>query len=302
MRFQIRDLGIGDILDQSFALIKDQARPLGLTALIGLAPMALFLAGLVALLGVEFVSAITTPQFGGEPALPDMSFLENLDETTIMLLVAGGGLLLLAGMVTMYLMYLASMGLVAGAYLDRPMPVNEAFGLARRKFFRILWTFLLIGLAVTLTMAAVAGVCTAAAMLVSEYLLIVLIPAGMVVMMRMFLRYTFAPFVVMLEGDTARASLGRSAMLIRGMYWKTFGLMLLVQLLFSIVGGAVQLIPLLGLPLSLLVQFTSIIYLVTVQLLLYFSARCRHEGFDVQFLAERTEPAPPSPPAWSAAG
>jgi hypothetical protein len=55
-----------------------------------------------------------------------------------------------------------------------------------------------------------------------------------------FVSYAFATPAVVLEGRGVIAALTRSYRLIKGAWWRTFGLLILTQLIAGLIGGAVQ--------------------------------------------------------------
>lgn len=136
----------------------------------------------------------------------------------------------------------------------------------------------------------------------------------------LYVSWTVAVPVVLLEGSGVGRALGRSFRLVRGRWWAAFGLVAVGQLLSGIVGTALAL-PLVGIVLTpagdsdvvrLLGQAVantaaSVLttpFVAATLVVLYFDLRVRKEGLDVQLLAEGLGPAPePGPPdGWAPPG
>ena len=114
----------------------------------------------------------------------------------------------------------------------------------------------------------------------------------------LFVRYTFTPSVVAIEGARGTKAMRRSWQLSRGFFWKILGTILLAGILTSIVGGILQL------PLEFLADrmgdsgwllraiggsAAAIVtrpYAGIVAVLLYFDMRIRKEGFDLALMAQ----------------
>jgi len=113
-----------------------------------------------------------------------------------------------------------------------------------------------------------------------------------------FVRYSFTPSIVAIEGRRGTRAMRRSWELSKGFFWKIFGTVLLAGILSSIVGG------ILSIPLSLLGASIgpkgwilnaiggSAASIVTrpfagiVIVLVYFDMRIRKEGFDLALMAQ----------------
>jgi hypothetical protein len=120
MTYEVRQLSFGEILDESFRVLKDQF---------------VVLVGITALLYVPFsvVSALLAPaEEAGVPTLASLG--RTLVPTLVMLCV-------------MPLTQLALTQAVASAYLSAPITLDVAYGEAVRLFTRYLGTLLLLGLA-----------------------------------------------------------------------------------------------------------------------------------------------------------
>lgn len=131
-------------------------------------------------------------------------------------------------------------------------------------------------------------------LLVSIGFLLLVVP-GVVLM----LRYLFAPIVVVLEQQTGRAALKRSAALAKGMNWRNLGAGALVYVVATMIMLAVAapvgvVIGLTDASADWLIRsldpalaclFVQPLLLITLTLL-YYDLRVRKEGYDVRALAE----------------
>jgi len=107
-----------------------------------------------------------------------------------------------------------------------------------------------------------------------------------------------APVMIVEETFGIRA-LSRSRALIRGSWWHTLGLMLVVGLITAIPAGALQFlwafIPVLGPVLNAFTEAIVQTYSLVAIVIYYFDRRCRTEDFDLRLLAQqiRAEGAAP---------
>ena len=111
-----------------------------------------------------------------------------------------------------------------------------------------------------------------------------------------YVSWSFVSQVIVLEGRTLSAALARSWELVRGSWWRVFGVLTLLWLISLVLGAPVSLVSgalaFTGLPWALqtiAAQFSTLlvaVLYVPVQLaamtLLYFDLRVRQEGFDLQ--------------------
>jgi len=97
--------------------------------------------------------------------------------------------------------------------------------------------------------------------------------------------------VVVAERVYGFAAMKRSAGLIRGYWWSSFGIIFVSFLLTSVVSSGLGLlftmIPFVGSVLSGVVQAVTFAFTSSVLVVLYFDRRCRHEDFDLHHLASK---------------
>jgi hypothetical protein len=162
----------------------------------------------------------------------------------------------------------------AEVYRGESPEFQPMYRFAVRRFHSLLWVSLLTGLAVF------------------GGLLLLIVPGVL-----FFVRFSFGTVVVVVEDERGRRAMGRSWRLARGKFWKILGTLVLAGILTSLVAGILQL------PLTLAsytmgrsgwilraiaVSAASIVtrpFSALVGVLLYFDARIRKEGMDIDVTA-----------------
>ena len=125
--------------------------------------------------------------------------------------------------------------------------------------------------------------------------------------------FAFTSPVIVIEDKAYAGAMGRSRQLVKGSWWRVFGILLLIALLVGLAEFALG-IALGGLILNGTISLSSletgeILLQGVVQLLvspiaalvvalLYFDQRLRREGTDIAAAVEAIEPQPLPPPVW----
>ena len=302
----LRPLGLGEVLDGAVAVIRRYPRPtLGLGAIIALG---------TTLLDLLIVLTAFRPFLDLDPVA-----LENGDTQALEGALGGA----FAGTaLTVVLVLLAGAVLSGGlaavvgkAVLGQPMSFTEAWSQVRPMLLK------LIGLAVlvlgivygVLIVAAVVGVGVIAVGGPALALVgVPLIIGGFALAAALYVRFSLAPCVLVLERTGIRDAMRRSSVLVKGDWWRVFGILALtfligafvsqiVQLPFAVIGAgspgglidpAVDILSTRSLVLSaigggiastLVSPFTA-----GVRALLYVDRRMRAEGLDVSLAAAAT--------------
>lgn len=252
MRYEVRQLSFGEILDQSFTVLKDHFVLLVSAMALFYVPYSLLMAPF------SKVDQAGLPQTGT-------------------LIAAGVGMLAL--LIFLPLMQLAASSAVAGAYLKTAPSLGDAYKSGLKLYGPYMTTCLLVGLA----------------MFGLVFLLVV--PA-----VYFGICWSLVGPIAVVEGVFGRAALSRSRALVRGYWWRTFGVMFVVGMVVGLVSGGVNMvlasIPFLGPICSGIVQSVGAALGSVTLLVLYVDLRCRHEDFDLQLLANQVagQPAQPSIP------
>jgi len=157
---------------------------------------------------------------------------------------------------------------VAGVYLGLPATVADAYRATRPILASIIGTYLLM------------------------YLLF--IPLGLLFIVPaiyfMVCWLLVAP-VMIVEESFGMAALRRSRMLVRGAWWKTFAMMVVVGLIAAVPAMALEVlwsyIPILGPVLNAVTESITHAYSLVAVVIYYFDRRCRTEDFDLRLLAQQ---------------
>jgi hypothetical protein len=291
----LRPLDIGQKID---AAIKLTTRNFGT-----LATIVLLVAAPVQILTV-LVSLSTLPDdytvgdsFGGGTASPDTGVDVSAGYWV------GLGIVTLLSMLVYLLTTAGCFKAIGHAYLGEKIDWRASLGFAVKRLHSVLWVSILTGLAV------VGGL----------FLLLV----GSI---WLGVAFALALPALLLEDKKGTAALGRSYNLIKGRWWRTFGLLLAGYTLASVISGIVQgilaalmfvavgddsalAVVLSGLA-GLAGQVITTPFVAALTVVLYFDLRVRKEAFDLQLLAQSmggnaptdamAGPSMPwvAPPAW----
>jgi len=302
----LRPLGLGEVLDGAVAVIRRYPRPtLGLAAVIALGTTLLDL--LIVLTAFRpFLSLDTAALEDGDAQALESAIggaFAGTALTVVLVLLAGavlsGGLAVVVGK----------------AVLGQPMSFTEAWAQVRPSLLK------LIGLAV-LVLGIVYGVMVLGAAIgigvivaggpALALLGVPVLLAGFALAAALYVRYALAPCVLVLERTGIREAMRRSAVLVRGDWWRVFGILALtfvigafvsqiIQLPFAVIGAGspgglvdpdADFLSTRSLVLSAIgggVASTLVSpFTAGVRALLYVDRRIRAEGLDVSLAAAAT--------------
>jgi hypothetical protein len=285
---ELRPMTIADIIDATIRLYRHNFAPLlGIAAVVQVPLMVLQ----VAASAFIFRRAMTAP---GEEIPWDQ-------------LAVGGAGFLVAFFIALLLLPLGEAALalaISDRYLGYPITVSGAYQAALRHWGAVLGTSLLVGLWVYLCFAI--G-------------LVLLILPGLIVIVWLYVRYMFAPsIVVVLEGRRGLDAMRRSWELSSGYFWPILGTMTILVLMISVGSQGITwplqmvLMAVTGDPdkfvtAQVIIQAVAATLAVILrpvmmlgQVLLYYDLRIRKEGFDLMRMAEtlgRPSPVAPAPAA-----
>jgi hypothetical protein len=326
----LRPLGVGEILDGAVTTIRRNPAPmLGLSAIVAVITQLLGVAlGYLLFQDIADLESLS-PTVG--PAEVFNALAGLLGASVIVVIVTWIATVLLTGILTV---------VVSRAVLGERPTIGQAWAAARQRLPRLLlltvvysliWLapFLVATLASLLVLATGAEADTAAG--VGVLLGFIAIPVAV----WLYVRYALSGPALMLEsaahGTTGSAqpigvfgAVRRSAELVRGSWWRLFGILLLILLIAGIISQVIS-VPF-ALPaffldqepsdaqflLTLIVSALGGIVAATITApftaaataLLYVDRRIRREGLDIALaraagvnLPGRTDVAPPAPPA-----
>ncbi len=250
MRYAIRELKIGEILDQAVNLTKDHFGVLlGITAVL-LIPFNL-IGGLI--------EVAMLPQLPPNPT-PDQAMAVTFAALTVTLPIA-----LLAAYVIIPITNAAVIFAIASAYLEKPVSLGGSYKRAFQRILPLIGTWILVGLAI------MGGT------------LLCLVPGILAAFW-----FTLATQVVVIEGVGGLAAMKRSKQLMAGNIGTVFALGLLVGLINGGITVAANFIPEphLRVLMSSIVAGVVTIFASAAFVVFYFSCRCKHEQFDLALLAQ----------------
>ncbi|MER6030541.1 glycerophosphoryl diester phosphodiesterase membrane domain-containing protein [Streptomyces sp. NPDC001851] len=227
----LRPLGVGEILDGAVSTMRTYWRTV-LGVSLG---VALFTTtALVLVQGFVLNDALTHMQLGSRDANPDDVFRALPDA------MAGTGVVAAISTIAMLIATALLTTITSRAVLGRPVSIGEAWRDARPQLPRLFGLILLLGLIVVGVMCAgavpgilvvvLSGDDVAGAGLMALGLL-----GAAVVTTWLVVRFCLSTPALMLERQSIVKAMTRSAKLVRGSWWRTFGILLLTGLIVRIV-------------------------------------------------------------------
>jgi hypothetical protein len=280
----LRPLRVGEILDAGIKIYLRNARTLmGLTAVIVIPFQAL--SGLILLSTVSSGSEVPHGSFA--------SFGSSSSTTNHTTSIGANAILSITGLLIGVLTTAACVKAVSDIYLDQPTDIGSSLRFAVRRLAPLLWLQILT--AVLLVLAFIALV----------------IPG-----IWLYAAWSVATPALLIEGCRGWGALQRSLRLVRGRWWPTAGVLIVAALMTAIVGGALEAllvgifvvgkgsVVLTVIVVSLAAAVSAILtrpFTAAVRSVLYYDLRVRHEGYDVELLAEQLGIEPAALPAGSGA-
>ncbi|WP_432482164.1 glycerophosphoryl diester phosphodiesterase membrane domain-containing protein [Kineococcus esterisolvens] len=301
----LRPLGLGEIWDGAFRAFRQNPRVMvGLSALVVVATsLVTLVASIVATR--DLVRATTQVETGTGDAAQVLDALQ----TSVPLVVVSGLVQVVAVQVLNGMLILS----VSRAVLGRTISLGELWRVSRRRLGGLLLV------AVTVTLASAAGAVAlvpgagvlaladgTAAAATGTVLLLAGVLGWAAIAVWLWVKWSMATPVLLLEGLSVRRSLGRSWRLTRGAFWRTLGILLLTAVVVGVLVTAVATpFTLLGTVLAaavgtgstgwalVLSQAVSTLgsivgsvvgypFLASVTALVYVDLRMRREGLDVE--------------------
>jgi len=253
VRYEIRQLHVGEVLDQAIALTKHQFKPL-FWITIALFTPATILNGVVT---THLLSLIDPEQI--ETAQP------VIDGHFWITLAATGVLLLFYWIIAYPISTCAVTHCVASAYLDKPSSFRSCYARAFRAFFPLFLTSLSANMAIL-----VGSMCC---WIPGIYLALI---------------FSLSSQIVVIEGIWEISGLQRSFQLTKGsiLVAIVLGLLLTVIYLAMFIGTAFIPLPQVASITSSLVQSCFFVFSSAAWVIFYFSCRCKTENFDLALLVD----------------
>ena len=277
----LRPLGIGEIIDVAIKVYRARFGVLVKSVGIVLAPVFI----LSALIRISFPASDDLFEATQPGATPDF------DIDVLWPFIAGTVLIVVLAYLASQIATGACFKAISGAYLDEEAGWQESLRFARSKLGSLIWLSFLTGLGV------IVG------------LVLCLAPG-----IYLWIAWTVAAPVLLLEDVRGWKAMKRSRELVKGRFWSTFAVVLLVAILTGIVqavfvGILAGVVSVSGNEVALAIADalgqTASGVLITplsaaVLTVLYFDLRVRKEGFDLELLSRRmgVDPATVANPAF----
>lgn len=268
MKYDIKPLGVGEILDQSVKLLQNR-----FTLFLGISACIAIPAGLI----VGFSMLAITPQLPPNPTEQDIVVFQAAMARNLIPIM-------LMSSVSMIIVYPLTTGsmihAVASEYLGKPTTVGESIAAALKKFFPLLGTSILMFLAVYIGL-----ICC---VIPGLYLLV---------------RYTLSSHAVMLEDRAGTGALSRSSELMLSDRTKNYNSLVLLWLLLGFAGFGINYVsgfipqPHLKIVAGVVIQSLFQAFGAAAIAIFYFSCRCKADNFDLQLLADSLKQQPAEPDA-----
>ncbi len=270
MRYEIRQLELGGVLDQAINVTKDHFWLFFKIVALLMIPYAL-ISNLIILWNTPDFRGL---QLGGvearELVTSSMSHM-----MTIIWITSAINLILIFPLTEAAMIYA-----IANCYLGKPTSVTESFARAFRIFLPLIGTWLITYLVICLG-------------------LILLIVPGVIFAFWYFL----VSKIVVIEGTSGTGAMRRSKQLMKGNVGTAFALGIIVGVIGGLIGWAPSLIPQAELQAVIrsVLQGILAIFGAAAWVVFYFSCRCKAENFDLTMLADAVAtdetPALDAPPA-----
>ena len=229
----LRPLGVSEILDGAVTYIRRNPRAtLGMSAILTCV--------------VEVIVTVAQYFFIGSQARNEVTPAVVARSVGWAFVTVAGGMLLTAYIVLLLSGLLAPV--MARTLLGRPTSFARAWQIARPSVRRVLGVstllILIVILAVALPFAPLAAaVATGAPTGVQAISWIFAVPVSLVLMVSAYVWFSLAAPILIMERRGVIASLRRSAEIVRGRWWRTFGVLVLAQVIAVLAGFVVLPMP-----------------------------------------------------------
>lgn len=250
-QYEVRELGVGGILDQAFRIVRDHFGPLFRIFL----PLLGF--NLVFGLGNVFVTPGVSPD--ASPEEQAAAVAAALPTTLALSAVQAIGALVIGSWINAALMHF-----VAQKYLGHAITPGAALARGWRRFGPVVWTTLLVGATIGIGF------------------LLLIIPG-----IYFSFWYLLSQQVTVVENISGWQAMKRSRALMKGSMNTAFLVLLVLGILGFVVGGGAGLLgnPYLITGTTVVLQSILTLVSLTALVVLYFSCRCKEENFDLEHLA-----------------
>ncbi|MCW2616653.1 MAG: Membrane domain of glycerophosphoryl diester phosphodiesterase [Frankiales bacterium] len=229
----LRPLGLGEVLDGAVGVLRRYPRPtLGIAAIIAV---------ITVLLETLVTATALRPFLELDPDALATGSTEAI-EGAIGGAVAAGVLTISLAVLSGAVLTGALTSVVGKAVLGQPLSLGEAWAGVRPVLLRLVGLSLLVGLIAggTLVVGTVVGVLLFALGTGGAVLGVLVVLASVTAAVWLYFRLALAPCALVLERTGVVDSLRRSGVLVKGDWWRVFGILVLVLLIGSFVTLTLQ--------------------------------------------------------------
>ncbi len=231
----LRPLGLGELLDGAVGVLRRYPRPaLGMSAVVAvvstLANVGLLLTAFRPFVDTDQAAALQSGNTDALEAALGGAAVGTL--LTIVLALLSGAVL--TGILT---------AVVGRAVLGQPMSLGEAWAQVRPLLLRLIGCAFVVAGAVAVPVLVSAGIAVAVVGVAGPVLLLLAVPlvlAGIALGVYLYVRLSLAPCALVLEKVSLGTSLRRSSVLVKGDWWRVFGISLLTIVVAQFVGLVIQ--------------------------------------------------------------
>jgi hypothetical protein len=305
----LRPLGVGELLDVAIKVYRARFATLVKAVAVVMVPVITLNAVVQLSLLPDGTDGLADPEsFAGPIGLGGTGTFPTADLTDAWTVLAGFLLVGLLSIVASQLATAASFKVVSGAYVGGGPRWRDSLRFALSRLGSLLWLsvvvmFFLVMLVLAAAIAAIASP--------SKPLLVLALVVAAAMVVYLFVAWSVAVPVLLLEDWRGRKALKRSRSLVARRWWPALAVLVLAYLLVAVVelglSSVLAALVLTGTSEVATVAGQAVVTMISIVLttpllaavitVLYFDLRVRKEGFDIELLVRRM-----GPPAASAAG
>lgn len=219
----LRPLGVGEILDGAFTAIRRYPR-----ATLGLAACVMLVVTVVQVATEWYLlSGIAAPA-PNETLSQASDYLARAGTAAVVdFVVTTFGTLLLSGLIT---------AVIGEGVLGRPVTAGDAWQRLRPVFWRLVGVTVVTFVITFGTIVPGILAIVFAPAIFAVLLILAAVPVGV----WLWISFSLAPAIVVLEGQTVRGALRRSRALVQNSWWRVFGIILLAGVIAAAVSGVIS--------------------------------------------------------------
>jgi hypothetical protein len=270
MQYQIRALGIGEVLDTGLQLLKNHFGILLAIMGVTILPVALISGILLMDFMQKLQVMITTKQFEISPVMIGVIIAINLVYLLIIQPLANA----------------ASIYAISSAYMSQKITLGEALRHGASRLPALIGTSILVWLAIAggFLLCALLAAASGSPGLIFLGMLLLIVPG----IFPFVFWYALYQHVVVLEGSSGGTALSRSKTLMKGNWGALFVVGLILGIISMAIGQIAQLMQQLyvNMAVSTVLNIALSAFGTACFVAFYFSCRCQHENFDLQILAD----------------